>query len=160
MIAGEGPDRRELEAEAVQRNLGPERCLFLGYVRDIMSLYPAVDIFLLPSLYEGTPMTILEAMACEMAIVASRLDGMAEILENGKDCFLLDLKDEKGFIDCVAKLAREAGLRKSFTRMALQKVQQRYSAEAMTRQVEALYLRYLEGGADGGGGEGRPSASR
>ncbi len=144
VIAGEGPDRAALEAEAARLGLGPERCRFLGFVRDVMTLYPAVDVFLLPSLYEGTPMTILEAMACGMAIVASRLDGMAEILEDGRDCFLVDSGDEAGFADRVARLAADEVLRRGFAAAALQKVREGYSAEIMTRRVEELYLRFLE----------------
>ena len=79
VIAGEGPDRGDLENLARDLGIAPQ-VHFLGYVSEMAALYAAVDVLLMTSLAEGTPLTVLEAMAMGVPVVATRVDGMAEVL--------------------------------------------------------------------------------
>ncbi len=132
-----------LRAQAAALGLG-ERVRFLGYVGEMSALYPALDMLLLTSRYEGLPITILEAMAAGVPIVASRLDGVQEVLADGEDCALVTPGDRDGFAARVSELIPQPALARHYADAALAKVRAHYSAEAMTRAVEAVYCQYLE----------------
>jgi glycosyltransferase involved in cell wall biosynthesis len=143
VLAGTGEDEAALRAQAEALGLGT-RVRFLGYVADMSALYPALDMLLLTSRYEGLPITILEAMACGVPIVASRLDGVQEVLGDGQDCALVPEGQRDGYVTRVDELLSQPALAQRYADAALAKVRAQYSAEAMTRAVEAIYLRYLE----------------
>jgi glycosyltransferase involved in cell wall biosynthesis len=144
VLAGTGEDDAALREQA--RRLGiAERVRFLGYVGDMAALYPALDAMLLTSRYEGLPITILEAMASGVPIVASRLDGIAEVLADGRDAALVMADDAGQFTERVSELIEQPEMARARAESALAKVRAEYSAERMTRDVEAIYLRYLEG---------------
>jgi glycosyltransferase involved in cell wall biosynthesis len=147
LIAGTGPQDQMLREQA--RRLGIEsRVRFLGYVSAMAELYPASDMLLLTSLYEGLPITILEAMATGTVIVSSRLDGVQEILEDGLDSALAPSGDAAAFTARVCELIEQPALAAQYAHAALQKVRASYSAAAMTRAVEAIYSKYLDERAD------------
>ncbi len=143
VIVGTGDDDAALRAQAAALGLG-ERVRFLGYVGDMTALYPALDMLLLTSRYEGLPITILEAMAVGLPIVASRLDGVEEVLADGDDCALVAPDDRAGFAARIGEMIAQPALAQRYATAALAKVRARFSAEAMTRAVEAIYLKYLE----------------
>ena len=82
VLAGDGPDREELEIQARSLGLG-DRVRFLGYRRDIADLLATCDVFVLPSLYEGLPLSILEAMAAGRPVISSAIGGSNEVVRNG-----------------------------------------------------------------------------
>jgi glycosyltransferase involved in cell wall biosynthesis len=143
VIAGTGEDEAALRAQAGRLGL-EDRLQFLGFVGDMTALYPALDLLLLTSRYEGLPITILEAMAVEIPIVASRLDGMLEILRDGEDAALVPPGEGDAFAARVCELIEQPALARRFADAALAKARAHHSAEAMTRAVEAIYLKYLE----------------
>ena len=100
---------------------------------------------LLTSRYEGLPMTILEAMASGVPIVASALDGMREILRDGVNARLVSPNETGVFIAAVSDLIEQPPLARQLAETARTKVRTLYSAETMTRKVEEIYLRCLEG---------------
>ncbi len=85
-------------------------------------------------------------MAAGVPIVASDLDGIAETLTDGRDAALVPPGDAAGFAASVCELIEQPETARRFAESALAKVRAQYSAERMTRDVEAIYLRYLEGG--------------
>ena len=143
VLVGTGEDEAALRAQAAALGLG-ERVRFLGYVGEMTALYPALDMLLLTSRYEGLPITILEAMACGVPIVAARLDGVQEVLTDGEDCALVTPGEREEFAARVSGLIEQPALARRYADAALAKVRAQYSAGAMTRAVEAIYLRYLE----------------
>ena len=145
VIAGTGEEDAALQAQAAALGLGG-RVRFLGYVGEMTALYPALDMLLLTSRYEGLPITILEAMAVGIPIVASRLDGVQEVLADGADCALVTPGGREDFAARVCELLEQPALARRYADAALAKVRARYSAETMTRAVEATYLKYLEPG--------------
>lgn len=145
VIAGEGPERAALED--MTRKLGiASRVRFLGFVRDMPELYQSLDLLLLTSHFEGTPLTVLEAMAMGVPVVASQVDGVAEVLENGRDAVLIPPGRRDLFVAEICRVLRDRSLRQRLAQAGQKKVRQGFSAEAMVRRVEALYLQYLENG--------------
>jgi glycosyltransferase involved in cell wall biosynthesis len=145
-VAGTGELENQLRQQAAGLGMA-NRVTFLGYVADMTTLYPALDLLLLTSKYEGLPITILEAMANGIPIVASKLDGIAEVLSDGEDAILVPEQDATAFARGTCRVIEQPASAAKCTRRALEKVRSRYSAERMTRDVETIYLRYLEGDA-------------
>jgi glycosyltransferase involved in cell wall biosynthesis len=143
LIAGTGEDESALRAQAAALGI-TERVRFLGFTRDMAALYPAVDSLLLTSRYEGLPITILEAMAVGVPIVASRLDGIAEVLNHERDAALAPSDDPDAFASHLCALIEKPDIARAYADSALHKVRAEYSAARMTRDVEEIYLRYLE----------------
>jgi glycosyltransferase involved in cell wall biosynthesis len=142
VIAGTGEDEAALREQAHRLGIG-ERVRFLGYVAEMAKLYPAIDMLLLTSRYEGLPITILEAMAVGVPIVSSDLDGVQEILDDDGDAALVAPGDAAAFATRIGALISDPARAERYAAAALQKVRGRFSAEAMTREVEAIYERYL-----------------
>ena len=142
IIAGTGEDEAALRAQAAEIGLR-DRLRFLGFVGNMTALYPALDLLLLTSRYEGLPITILEAMAVGIPIVSSKLDGVVEILRDGEDAALVSSGDLDGFSARVCELIEQPALARRYADAALAKVRANHSAQAMTRAVEAIYLKYL-----------------
>ncbi len=145
VIAGEGPERAALED--LSRGLGlADRVRFLGFVKEMPELYQGLDLLLLTSHFEGTPLTVLEAMAMGVPVVASRVDGVLEVVEDGRDGILAAPGNQDRFVDGVCRVLSDRDLRQRLSLKAQEKARRDYSAEAMVRRVETLYLKYLEMG--------------
>ena len=142
VIAGDGPDRTSLENLANRLGI-TNRVHFLGFVAHMQDLYLASDVLFFPSLFEGTPMAVLEAMASGLPVVASRIDGTAEILTDGIDAFLAPVEQHQVFVQRLAALLQDQALAQRLAKSALAKVRQRFAAPIMVQQVESLYLEHL-----------------
>ncbi len=143
LLAGEGPEEGLLRSLARESGLG-ESLRFCGYVPDTRQVYLAADLLLMPSLFEGLPMTLLEAMAMRVPVVASRLDGIAEVVEDGQDGFLVPSGDEERFCNQVCRLLEDPALSAAFGTAASEKIFRRFSASRMCSEVEQVYDRFLE----------------
>jgi glycosyltransferase involved in cell wall biosynthesis len=144
VIAGEGPEAAMLRAKAQALGIA-ERVRFAGHVADMREIYAAADMLLLTSRYEGTPLTVLEAMAMRVPVVASRLDGIAEALTDGEDGFLVAPGDVDGFAERVGALVEDGALRRRMADAARRKVEAGFSSRAMAAAVEDIYARCLGG---------------
>ena len=142
VIAGTGEDDPTLREQAANLDLG-SRIRFLGHIEDISLLYPALDLLLLPSRYEGLPITVLEAMAVGLPIVASRLDGIAEVLVDGESGCLVEPGDRDAFVASIHQSISDPDRSRRYSEVALAKVRKEHSAEAMTRAVESIYIHAL-----------------
>ena len=109
VIAGEGPDRASLEKLAAGLGLA-DRVQFLGFVTRMRELYLASDVLFFPSFFEGTPMTVLEAMASGLPVVASEIDGTAEILTHGVDALLARPEQTQVFVEQLATVLQDQPL--------------------------------------------------
>lgn len=141
VIAGTGPEEQHLKALAASLGIN-ERIRFAGFVEDRPALYHALDALLLTSNYEGLPMTILEAMASGAPIAASGVDGVAEILEDGRDALLCAPGDISGFAEAAGRLMDANGA--AFASAALEKVRARFDARRQVLRLEEIYVRELE----------------
>jgi glycosyltransferase involved in cell wall biosynthesis len=143
-IAGTGPEEEMLRKRC--ESLGITRHVhFLGHVKDTASLYSASDALLMTSKFEGTPLTMLEAMAMRLPIVAPRLDGIAEILKDGTDALLIESEQAGRYADAIARLYKEPDLGRQLAAEADRNVRANFSAQAMAASVERIYERCLFG---------------
>lgn len=150
VIAGDGPDRPALERLA--RNLGLEdRVVFAGLTRDVAPFYALADVFVLPSLSEGSPNVLLEAMASGLPIVATDVGGVPEIAADEVNALLVPAEDAAAMGRSVLRLLNDSTLGSQLGRMARQTVTEHYTPEqraaALTRVYAHVAGRYGRGSA-------------
>lgn len=133
---GDGQLRGQLESEASAR-LGTDRLVVDGWRSDAATRMAGFDIFALPSLYEGLPLALLEAMHAGLPIVATRTDGMPEAIEHGVSGLLCSSGDE--FLQSLKLLLGDAELRNAIGRAARDTAQQRFSCSEMAAQLIEIY---------------------
>jgi glycosyltransferase involved in cell wall biosynthesis len=136
---GEGEEERELRA--FSESLGLARCVrFAGYQHDVPAWLKAADINVLPSFYEGLPLTILEAMAASLATVASNVGGIPEAIEHGVSGLLVPPGDAHRLARALALLLRESATRERMARAAHARVSRDFVFEKQVSGTEKLYL--------------------
>lgn len=101
----------------------------------------ALDVFVLPSRYEGLSFAVLEAMAAERPIVASTVDGTVEVVEDGHTGLLVPPGDSSALADRIVRLLADAALSERMGRAARLRVVEHYGQERMLRDTYALYER-------------------
>jgi glycosyltransferase involved in cell wall biosynthesis len=142
LLAGDGPEEQMLREKASALGIA-NRVTFSGYVADTRLVYLAADVLLMPSRYEGLPMTLLEAMAMGLPVVASKLDGIAEVIGDGAEGFLVPSDDAALFVERTAALIADAELSSRISKNARAKIEASFSVERMTSAVEDIYDRFL-----------------
>ena len=141
-FAGEGPARAGLEAEAARIGVA-ERVRFLGHRDDIPELLAASDLVAIPSLYEGSPIAVLEAMAAERAIVGSAVGGMGELIEDGETGILVPPRDVAALAAGLRRLLEDPARRRAMGDRGRRRVESDFGPTAMAGQVEGVYERLL-----------------
>jgi glycosyltransferase involved in cell wall biosynthesis len=141
-MVGDGPDRPELERRA--HELGVVRdTLFLGYQEDVAPFYAAFDALVLPSSNEGTPVSAIEALAAGRPVVATRVGGVPDVVQEGEDGFLVDPGATDDLADRLARLARDPALRERMGRAGRERVPPRYAVARLVDDVDRLYRSLL-----------------
>lgn len=138
LLAGNGPEEQMLRRKVIDSGLA-NQVIFAGYVADTRQVYLASDVLLMPSRFEGLPMTLLEAMAMKVPVVASALDGIAEVIADGEDGFLVEPNAREIFARKIISLLENPELALRIGENARQKICSHFSAERMCTQVEAVY---------------------
>lgn len=142
LIVGDGPLRMELEEKA--RILGiADRTLFIGAREDLPRLCPLMDVLCLTSRNEGTPVSLIEAMAAGRPVVAHAVGGVGDVIEDGRTGILVNPADPEGFARRVATLLLDASLRERLGRAARESVRSRFAPERLADDIEALYCSLL-----------------
>lgn len=138
VLIGDGPLRETLEARAVELGIRQNLAL-LGHREDTDELMQAVDIYALPSLSEGIPMALLEAMAAGKPVAASRVGGIPEVVEDGVSGFLVEPSNPAEWAVKCRQLIRNPHMAQKMGLAARTRVEQEFSAAKMTERVSALY---------------------
>jgi glycosyltransferase involved in cell wall biosynthesis len=142
LLVGDGEERQVLEEKA--RSLGLAEWVVLpGWREDIPDLLRAMDIFALPSLNEGMGKALVEAMYAGLAAVASRVGGIPELIEHGREGLLVPASRPDLLEEAMVKLAVDEEQRRQLGGAAAQKARD-YSVESMIDKIEALYEAQLE----------------
>jgi glycosyltransferase involved in cell wall biosynthesis len=141
-LVGEGPDRDEVERLA--KRLGIMRdCLFVGYQRDVAPYYAFFDALVLPSANEGTPVVAIEALAARLPVVATAVGGVADVVEDGVDGFLVPRGDVEALAERLAQLAGDPELRERMGAAGAARIPSRYAVERLIDDVDELYRALL-----------------
>lgn len=138
LIVGDGELKEELLLEVKKLNL-EEKIIFTGFRNDIPEILNVIDIFVLPSLNEGMPMVLLEAMAAKKPIIATNVGAIPKLIENNKTGFLIELKSEKKIYECIITLLKDSKKSLLFTQNTYGKVKNEYSLEYMTEKYLNIY---------------------
>ena len=138
VVAGEGPERAALEREA--RALGvADRVAFVGFRHDTAALLAGADVFVLPSLNEGLPLAVLEAMAAARPVVATAVGGTPEVVRDGETGLLVPPGDARALAAAIRELLHDLPLARRVAAEGRALVLARASAAATARSVEAVY---------------------
>jgi glycosyltransferase involved in cell wall biosynthesis len=140
-VAGDGILRAEMEAEIERLEVG-DRFHLLGWRRDVRALLGAADLLVLTSLWEGLPRVALQAMAAAKPVVATRVDGTPEAIEEGRTGFLLDPHDVEGFANRIGQLIASPGLAREMGDAGRRRVED-FGVPAMLEKLGALYEQLL-----------------
>ncbi|MCX5721237.1 MAG: glycosyltransferase [Nitrospirae bacterium] len=138
LVVGDGELREELQKLAVDLGL-TEHCLFLGVRQDIPEVLAAMDLLVLPSLSEGMPYAALEGMAMGKPVVATAVNGVPELIQDGVTGLLVPRKDPVALAQAIETVLANPHLAASFGLAARRLVEQTYSIEAWVGQMESLY---------------------
>lgn len=147
-LAGTGPLEADLRQQSTALGLD-DIVHFLGHVADTSRLYPAMDMLVMPSLFEGLPMVLLEAMAMRIPLVAAAVDGVAEIVQNDGEGLLISQWNAEEYSRAIHALLDDPARRQRLTSSAQTKVHDHFSREAMTQNIEAIYKKCLTATASG-----------
>ena len=143
LVAGDGPDRERVEQGAAP--LG-ERVVMAGYRADVMPVLDAMDVLIHPSRADAFPTTLLEAMAAGVPIVATRIGGIPEIVDDGVSGVLIDPPPTAGALgEALAPLLEDRDLRLSLGGAGQERFARDFGAEAWARRVREVYDSVLDG---------------
>ncbi|MGQ9558655.1 MAG: glycosyltransferase family 4 protein [Desulfurispora sp.] len=143
VLVGDGPLLSELQTLAGQLGIA-QRVVFTGMRRDIPELLHSFDIFVLPSLTEGLPLTVLEAMAAGLPVVASRVGGIPEAVQDGQTGFLVPPGQEVALAEKLGCLVQQPEWRCRMGAAGRQRVLAEFTVQSMVRKTERLYFNWLE----------------
>jgi N-acetyl-alpha-D-glucosaminyl L-malate synthase BshA len=143
VLIGDGPVRAGIERSAAEAGL-QDAVVFLGEQQDLVPPLSVADLFLLPSSQESFGLAALEAMACETPVVASRVGGLPEIIEDGVTGFTCPLDAIDLMVERSVEVLTNRELRESMGQRAAQSVRSRFCTDAIVPLYEAEYARVLE----------------
>lgn len=143
LMVGDGPERPK--AEWLGNTLGVANdVLFVGKQNDMSQLLAVSDILLLPSELESFGLVALEAMACEVPVIATRVGGIPEVVRDGVDGFLYDVGDVASMADGCLSILKTPVAREAMGKAARERASHEFSASKIVQQYEDLYRRTIE----------------
>jgi len=143
MMVGEG-DENKIALEKVSKLKLSPKIHFLPFRQDVPDLLAAADIFVLPSLWEGLPIGLLEAMSMGKAVIATNVDGTKEIIKNNENGLLIETSNlTQDLTEAILHLSTNENLRNQLGINAKKTIQENFSASEMTKKIENLYAQVL-----------------
>ncbi len=139
IIVGDGALRKSLEEQASAMG----NVTFLGYQRDTAKLYSAFDVFVLPSLFEGLPVSAIEAMAAGCPVVTTRVGGVAEVVEHEVTGLLVQPENSEQLADALQRLITHPDLCSQMGANGRERAKQEFSVEMMIARTERVYHELL-----------------
>lgn len=137
-LVGEGPEKDHINQKIIDLNL-QNSIIMKNFVpnSEIVSMYQNSSVFVLPSLEEGVPRTILEAMSCGIPVVCSRLPQLVDIVDGGGQ--LVPIKDSKAFADSISKILSDSSLSEELRENGRKNVVENYSWKDTVKKTVQLY---------------------
>lgn len=142
LIVGEGPLKNKLILTSEKLNV-VDRIIFTGFRSDIKEILASIDVLAMPSLLEGLPMVLLEAMAMAKPIVATRIDGITEVLENSKTGLLVPAKNSHALAEAIVGILNNKAKAIFFGQNAREAAKEKFSVKKMVKEIELAYEKLL-----------------
>jgi glycosyltransferase involved in cell wall biosynthesis len=138
IILGHGEMKEDLERLAAELGI-QKNMMFRSFVRNIRDYLHITDIFVFPSEKEGMPNAVLEAMACGLPVIASRIGGVVDVIRDRKNGLLVEPRDPDGLRDAILELCEKQELRTSLAEEACATIRDNFSAETVVKKYLELY---------------------
>lgn len=145
-IFGDGPLKKELQDLIVKSNLAG-RVELPGFVQDIQPIINSLDVFVLSSHHEGTPMSLLEAILLNTPVICSHVGGMAEVIESGVTGLLVPENDSKKLAESILKLYKDRNYASVLAQNARKTLDRKYSVSKTSEYLQAIYSKLIAGSA-------------
>jgi glycosyltransferase involved in cell wall biosynthesis len=145
LIAGSGPEKDALTDLISDLGIG-DRVLLLGYRPDVPDVLAALDVAISSSSFEGSPLAVMEFMESALPIVATRVGGVPDLIDDGVQGLLVDAGDVDGLTAAVRRMLADRDAARAMGERARERRRAEFDVELMVRRFEALYER-LRGGA-------------
>ena len=143
IVVGDGTERAILEQRANQLGIA-EKTHFWGWETDVAKIYSGIDMLLLTSKNEGTPVTIIEAMASRVPVVATRVGGVPDVIQHGESGFLCKLDDDKKMAEQITFLLESPSTLQQICNQARRSVLEIYTVQRLVRDIDRLYSQYFK----------------
>jgi glycosyltransferase involved in cell wall biosynthesis len=143
IIVGDGPLRRKLEEEVFKYGIS-HRVKFEGSIENTVPYYKKFGTFILPSMWEGLPLVLLEAMAAGLPIISTNTSGVLDVIEDEKDGLVVEKGNAEALALEIKRLMDEPELAKSIAENARKKVVKEYSVEKFAKATADLYKKLIK----------------
>jgi len=145
VVVGDGPERDKLEKLADDFKLH-SKVLFTGAVpfEDLTDLYAEAEFFVLPTVAEGSPLVVLEAMASGLPVISTKVSGIPEVIDNEQNGFIVPPRDVHALAECMRVLIEDDELRAKMSKTARKKTVASFSWNAVARKTLAVYRKAIE----------------
>lgn len=138
LMIGDGPLKQET-VELINTLGIKDRVVIDNFRQDVPNVLAGIDIYCLPSLWEGLPIGMMEAIAMRKCVVVSAVDGSKEVIKDGYNGLLITPQKPDELAEALIKVIDDKDLRNTLAGNAYQTIQEEFTAEAMTRKIEGLY---------------------
>lgn len=139
VLVGDGPERERIKSQVRESGLDSQVRL-LGTRGDVKRLLPGADLFLLTSTSEGIPLTVIEAMAAGLPVVATDVGGVGEVVMDGATGLLAPAKDDAALATAIGRLVNDSELRNRFGRAGQERARERFDETGMCRHYQQIYI--------------------
>lgn len=143
VIIGDGEARGGLESRAKAMGIA-DSVIFTGWIKNLEEVYPDLDVVAITSINEGTPVSLIEAMASGKPVIATDVGGMRDVVIDGSNGLLVESGDVKGFSARLIELLRDAKKRAEMGCEGRRLTREKYSSERLVRDIRMLYEECLE----------------
>lgn len=142
LIAGDGPDRDKLQ-QLIHQNKINDKVSLVGFRNDVANCLAVMDVYINCSLSEGTPISVMEAMAAEKPLILTAVGGMKEMAQHDESALMIPPQSAEAIAASILRLKRDPVLRERIALAARRTVEERYSVQAMTRKQIEIYTNLL-----------------
>jgi glycosyltransferase involved in cell wall biosynthesis len=142
LIVGDGIQRQFLEKKTADLGL-TDKVIFTGSRKDVPEILPTLDAFVLPSLKEGLPMALLEAMASKVPVIATSVGAIPKVIEHGINGMLIPPKNSDVIAEAINTMLSDGNSAKEMAQRGFEKVRDHFSADIMARKYLAIYKELL-----------------
>lgn len=139
VVVGDGEEREALERLASELGLA-KRCRFLGWQRDMPTVYACLDVVALTSLNEGSPVTVIEALAARRPVVATAVGGVPDVVRDGANGLLVPPRDPAALADALAELLAHPDVAERYALVGQSEMYARYTGQRLVSDMQRLYL--------------------